>query len=71
MSGRKKAGAVTSLLLIVDAHAMALEGGAKSRLQSKRVPENPPGRRNWRPLLVGNLSLAVLKEKRFGNENAV
>ena len=50
---------------------MPLEGGPKVAFSQRAVPDNHPGRRNWRPLFVGNLSLAVLKEKRFGNEGAV
>jgi len=36
--------------------------GPKVAFSQRAVPDNPLGRRNWRPLFVGNLSLAVLKK---------
>jgi len=36
--------------------------GPKVAFSQRAVPDNPLGRRNWRPLFVGNLSLAVLQK---------
>ena len=53
----KKLGAVTSLLLVVDAHAMALEGAKSRSPVTEPVPDDASS-----PLCAGNLSLAVLKK---------
>jgi len=71
MSGREKSWGLSRLCPLLSIHAMTLEGGPKVAFSQTAVPDNPPGRRNWRPLFVGNLSLAVLKEKCFGNEGAI
>ena len=63
MRPENKLEAVTSLLLIVDAHAMTIER-QENVFPSLREPPNSTltGYGNWRPLCVGNLSFAVLKE---------
>ena len=58
----RNAGAVTSLLLVVDAHAMALEGGQKPPSVKEPSLITLLATGNWRPLCIGNLSLAVLKK---------
>ena len=66
----KKLGAVTSLLLIVDAHATNLEGGQKWPSVKEPSPitllaAELEAALRWKPLT------RRAKEERFGNEGAV
>jgi len=52
------------------AHAIPLEGGPKAAFSQRAVPDNASSPPELEALSVGNFSLAVLKEKRFGKMKA-
>src|SRR6266853_2159404 len=63
MFGRRKNWGLSHHYSLVSMHTQcSLRRGQKSLSVKEPFPITPPGHRNWRPLCVGNLSLAVLKK---------